>query len=70
MQPSIPTASRRAIRRSPDRHAAALAADSHRDDVREQIRHAIRAGTFRVAPWPGEPDRVRLIPRPDAAIDR
>jgi hypothetical protein len=41
-----------------------LASESHRDGIQERIRHAIRAGTIRVGPWPGDSDRVRIIPGP------
>ena len=46
----------------PPRNLASLATDSHRDGVREVIRRAIRGGTIRVRPWPGDPERVRIIP--------
>jgi hypothetical protein len=65
MQPLTPTAAGPVIRRSSNRYALTLAADSDRDDVRVLIRRAIRSGTFRVTPWPGNPDRVRLIPLSD-----
>jgi hypothetical protein len=65
MQPSTPNAGGPVIRRASARDTTALAADSDRDDVRELIRKAIRSGTIRVAPWPGNPDRVRLIPTPN-----
>jgi hypothetical protein len=41
-----------------------LASESHRDGIQERIRQAIRAGTIRVGPWPGDPERVRIIPGP------
>jgi hypothetical protein len=41
-----------------------LASESHRDGIQERIRDEIRAGTIRVGPWPGDPDRVRIIPGP------
>lgn len=39
-----------------------LAADSDDEDVQEQIRSAIRAGAIRVRPWPGDRERVQIIP--------
>lgn len=39
-----------------------LAADSDREVVQEQIRNAIRSGEIRVRPWPGDPERVQIIP--------
>jgi hypothetical protein len=38
-----------------------LAADSDYEDVQTQIRHAIHAGSIRVRPWPGHPERVRIM---------
>jgi hypothetical protein len=53
------------IQQSSDRHEPrdlpTLAAESHREDVQERIRTEIHAGTVRVRPWPGKPDRVEVI---------
>jgi hypothetical protein len=41
---------------------ASLAANSHRPEVQRVIREAIRRGKVRVVPFPGSPDRVKVIP--------
>jgi hypothetical protein len=52
----------RTINRREARGQHDLEAHSHRDDVRREIRDAIRAGTIRVVPCPGDPERVWIIP--------
>jgi hypothetical protein len=42
-----------------------LAINSDRDEVREQVRRALRSRMIRVKPWPGDPERVRILPVPD-----
>jgi hypothetical protein len=41
-----------------------LAAQSYRDDVRHEIRRALRAGLIRVQPCPRDPERVGIVPVP------
>jgi hypothetical protein len=68
MKPPILTIGGLSSRRSPaDRQPRAwsdLEAESHRDDVRERIRDAVRAGTVRVRPCPEDPERVQVIASP------
>ena len=63
MSPSIAGPS---IRLSPTRQKAGrwseLAHDSDCEDVQIRIGNAIRAGSIRVRPWPGDPERVRISP--------
>jgi hypothetical protein len=40
----------------------ALERQSHREDVREEIRRALRAGLIRVQPSAHDPERVRITP--------
>jgi hypothetical protein len=47
--------------RGPD-HWKALERQSHRDDVREEIRRALHAGLIRVQPSAHDPERVRIVP--------
>src|SRR4051812_43871210 len=42
-----------------------LERDSDRETTQAEIRRLIRAGRVRVAPMPGDPDRVRVIPTAD-----
>jgi hypothetical protein len=43
-----------------------LATKSDRDETRERIGQAVRECTIRVMPWPGDPERVRIIPEPES----
>ena len=60
-----PTIAGPSLRPSPMRREAmswsGLADDSDCEDVQTLIRNAIRAGSIRVRPWPGDPERVRII---------
>jgi hypothetical protein len=56
---NAPTIERPPMRRMVRRWSE-LAADSDLEDVQTQITKAIRAGSIRVRPWPGQPQRVRI----------
>jgi hypothetical protein len=66
MLPTHLTASRPTVQRTIERRETRgqheLEAHSHRDDAREEIQAAIHAGTIRVVPCPGDPERVWIIP--------
>jgi len=50
------------MRRPTDRsYLASLEAESHRPEVQQLIREAIRKGTIRVVPVAGYPDRVKIV---------
>jgi len=72
MRPMSPTITRPGIRPLPRRLDARrwfeLAADSNCEDVQRRIRNAIRARSIRVQPWPGTPERVRIVPAEEGSL--